>query len=325
MFGTGKKIKINTPDSRIFYQNQRRFWIKMAALAIGIIVVVCIIVGTMSLAFGTTPKATGTITPDLSVSPDVSQSSSPEISSTELPTTTTPISNSPKPTFSREPNATTTGKIVYLTFDDGPSANTPSILDTLKSKNIHATFFSIGYNIESHTAYFNRIYEEGNVIGCHTFSHVINKPGEPYSIYGSPTNLADEINQWDAAATKALGHSLPYKLFRFPGGSSYSAVRSNYSAFMDTVHHMGYKAFDWNVVSDDSIVMKPTVEYLKEHFTASFTAYEKGYSKYPCIILMHDAVNKEATAEVLPWIIDYISAKGYQFGTLDQLQSEYLH
>ncbi len=61
---------------------------------------------------------------------------------------------------------------VALTFDDGPDANwTPTILDTLKSRNAKATFFVIGENADAHPGLLQRMYAEGHEIGNHTYSH----------------------------------------------------------------------------------------------------------------------------------------------------------
>ena len=60
---------------------------------------------------------------------------------------------------------------MYLTFDDGPSKNTPKILDILKENDVHATFFVICPYIEAHNALIKRAYDEGNAIGNHTHNH----------------------------------------------------------------------------------------------------------------------------------------------------------
>ena len=63
-------------------------------------------------------------------------------------------------------------KAVALTFDDGPDPiHTPRILDILEENNIKATFFLIGSNIETYPELVKRIYDEGHIIGNHTFSH----------------------------------------------------------------------------------------------------------------------------------------------------------
>ncbi|MEI6119274.1 MAG: polysaccharide deacetylase family protein [bacterium] len=65
-------------------------------------------------------------------------------------------------------------KYVALTFDDGPNENTtPLLLDILKAKNVHATFFLIGQNIQQCSGIVQRIYDEGHMIGNHTWDHII--------------------------------------------------------------------------------------------------------------------------------------------------------
>ena len=56
-----------------------------------------------------------------------------------------------------------TGKIAYLTFDDGPTGNiTPQILDILDRYNVKATFFMIGYLAEKNPKIVSRIYTDGH-------------------------------------------------------------------------------------------------------------------------------------------------------------------
>jgi len=61
---------------------------------------------------------------------------------------------------------------VALTFDDGPDGRwTPMILDTLASRNVKATFFVIGVNVDAHIPLMRRIYREGHLFGNHTYTH----------------------------------------------------------------------------------------------------------------------------------------------------------
>jgi len=57
-------------------------------------------------------------------------------------------------------------KVVFLSFDDGPSEQyTPLILNTLKEKNIQALFFCTGRNAELHPQLIKRITDERHIIG----------------------------------------------------------------------------------------------------------------------------------------------------------------
>ncbi|NLF43119.1 MAG: polysaccharide deacetylase family protein, partial [Bacteroidales bacterium] len=65
------------------------------------------------------------------------------------------------------------GKVVYLTFDDGPTKEvTPLILDILALHKIKATFFVLGKNVLQNPEIFQRILDEGHAVGNHTFSHL---------------------------------------------------------------------------------------------------------------------------------------------------------
>ena len=67
-------------------------------------------------------------------------------------------------------------KIIYLTFDDGPSYKvTNKVLDILKENEVKATFFLIGNQIKDKEDVVKRIYEEGNSIGLHTYTHNFKK------------------------------------------------------------------------------------------------------------------------------------------------------
>lgn len=69
-------------------------------------------------------------------------------------------------------------KYVLLTFDDGPSPNTEKVLDILKEKEVHGTFFVLGENLEKSDdskKLLQRCILEGNAIANHTYTHNFNK------------------------------------------------------------------------------------------------------------------------------------------------------
>ena len=64
------------------------------------------------------------------------------------------------------------GKVLYLTFDDGPDPHhTPAILDLLRAHGARATFFLVGELIDRHPEIVRRIVEEGHELGNHSWSH----------------------------------------------------------------------------------------------------------------------------------------------------------
>src|SRR5690606_2267018 len=67
----------------------------------------------------------------------------------------------------------TDDKVLYLTFDDGPTPEiTNWVLGTLKTFHAKATFFCIGKNIEAHPDIFQNIVNDGHAIGNHTYNHL---------------------------------------------------------------------------------------------------------------------------------------------------------
>ncbi len=104
-------------------------------------------------------------------------------------------------------------KRAFLTFDDGPSAVTPTILEVLKQENVKASFFVLGSRVEAMPDIIKRIYEEGHYIANHGYSHTYS------AIYSSPQAVLDEYNKCNEAVKKAIGkQEYNSHLFRFPGG-----------------------------------------------------------------------------------------------------------
>lgn len=64
-------------------------------------------------------------------------------------------------------------KLVALTFDDGPHpVQTPRLLEGLKKRGVHATFFLIGESIDGNEALIKQMYDDGHLIGNHGYTHV---------------------------------------------------------------------------------------------------------------------------------------------------------
>lgn len=64
------------------------------------------------------------------------------------------------------------GKVVALTFDDGPQFEvTPALLDVLAEEEVKAAFFCIGEKVESNKDTISRIVKDGHLIGAHSYKH----------------------------------------------------------------------------------------------------------------------------------------------------------
>ena len=193
-------------------------------------------------------------------------------------------------------------KRVFLTFDDGPSETvTPVILDTLKKENIKATFFLLGSRVELNPELVKREYNEGHYLASHGYSHVYSQ------IYASPQSVIDEYNRSVTAIRNAIGEQQynPH-LFRFPGGywgGQYAEVKKQAKQLLDEndILHI-----DWNALTSDAAGAKTTEQFIAE--------LEKTVPKHNrVVVLMHDAGNKQATANALPTIIKYFRDRGFEF------------
>lgn len=191
-------------------------------------------------------------------------------------------------------------KVIYLTFDDGPSPNTPYVLDILKTYGVKATFFVTAQHTSS-LPYIQRIYNEGHTVAAHTYSH-------KWEIYKSVDTYFADLDSINAIITKYTGS--PSTLIRFPGGSS-NRVSANYkkgvmSEIAAQCYAKGYVYFDWNIDSMDTSTSDPAK--IVYNITSRLG---NGYYN----VLMHDT--KTIHREALPQVIRYGLENGYKFLPLD--------
>ncbi len=203
-------------------------------------------------------------------------------------------------------------KVAYLTFDDGPSAHTPELLNILKEQNVSATFFVMS---TKYPQYMKDIVEQGHAIGLHTYSHRYSE------IYKSVDAYFKDLDRIAALVKEQTGQTT--ELIRFAGGSSNLVSRKYAKGIMTTlaeeVAERGYRYFDWNCDSSDAVGKNiPAVTLLKN------VKAGVGNKKSVCV-LMHDSDGKETTLEALPQIIEYLRDEGYVFATLEQTQSVFHH
>lgn len=205
-------------------------------------------------------------------------------------------------------------KVVYLTFDDGPSETvTPFILDALKSENVHATFFVVGKNVdesETNKNLLKRELAEGNEIGNHTYSHNYNYL-YPKGCINVDNTMAD-IEKTNQSLKNVLGQDFSTKSIRFPGGHMTWAKKDpkGMEAMDKALVDKDYHQVDWNSLSKDAEGAHKNAAQLKQEVINTMG------SKQKLIILMHDTYGKEETAKALPEIIKYLKEQGYEFKTL---------
>ena len=195
-------------------------------------------------------------------------------------------------------------KVIYLTFDDGPSSSiTPGILKILKEENVKATFFVIGNN-SSLDYLIRQAYNDGHTIGLHSYTHNYSK------IYTSEQAYFEDLNTIDNRVYQIIG--LHSKIIRFPGGSSNTVSRFNpgiMSRLSTEVLQKGYHYFDWNVSSGDAGDVNST--------EAVYNMVVKNLKNGNNIVLMHDSENNYKTLNALRDIIRYGKNNGYSFSAIN--------
>lgn len=187
----------------------------------------------------------------------------------------------------------TTHKVVALTIDDGPNYKaTPKILATLKEKQVRASFFVVGSNVERYPKLLAQEVAEGHEIGVHTYSH-------PLLTKLNAQSIAEEFSR----AEQAIGVIAPKPtLFRPPGGFYNAKV-------VEAARRHGYTIVMWSV--DPKDWSRPPVDKIIEKILADV--------KPGSIILLHDGQYPIPTTEALPIIIERLRERGYEFVTVSEL------
>lgn len=183
---------------------------------------------------------------------------------------------------------------VYLTFDDGPSANTGKILDILDRYGVKATFFVVGKEGDWAEEALKDIVARGHSLGMHSYTHQYT------DIYESVEAFAEDFVKLREYLEDVTG--VTSDIYRFPGGSSNSISDLDMNEFAEYLDSWNVRFFDWNVSSGDGDRRLLTVNELVKN------SLEGIENRETSIILMHDAVGKPTTVEALPKIIEGILA-----------------
>ena len=137
------------------------------------------------------------------------------------------------------------GKVIYLTFDDGPSPYTEHLLDVLAKYDVKATFFVVdrGYRDT-----LRRIAEEGHTLAMHCGTHTFS------AIYRSEEAYFQDLKRIQDVIFEETGQVAT--IARFPGGTGNTVSRGINTGIMTRLskmlHAMNYRYFDWNVNSGDA-------------------------------------------------------------------------
>ncbi|MBE6902109.1 MAG: polysaccharide deacetylase [Ruminococcaceae bacterium] len=190
---------------------------------------------------------------------------------------------------------------IYLTFDDGPSKNTYSVLYYLDKYDIKATFFVVPQRTEECYAIMKQIVDSGHAIGVHSTSHDYN------TIYTSvEAYLEDFYNAWQMIY-EATG--VKTEIFRFPGGSLNDYNAATRDAIIEEMTRRGFRFYDWNVDSNDAGGATWTDMY--NSIPAAIA------TKVRSFVLMHDSAARENTVYVLEDILMLLKNEGYKFDKIN--------
>ena len=183
-------------------------------------------------------------------------------------------------------------KYVALTFDDGPSRKcTPVLLDGLKERDVHATFFLMGKNIEGNEDIVKRMSDEGHLIGNHSYEHIqLTKAG--------PEAVCEAVEHTQKQIEAITGKRPEY-------------IRPPYG--------------DWNEELEEEIGMTPVLWSAdsldwKLKDTGKILRRVLKDVKDGDIILMHDIFSTSVEAALE--LIDILQKEGYVFVTADELLIE---
>lgn len=251
-------------------------------IALTIVLVTSGCAGTVAARTATSSAAAGSGSPSSAAAPPSDEqgrsAGSGETSATPVPrpsATAAPVSWWPK----------RTGKVVYLTFDDGPWPTTHEVLDILRDNDARATFFQIGSMVDDYGSITPRILAEGHAIGNHTYDHLfLNK-------------LSDDVVRYQLEkAWRTIGHDRQGPCVRPPFGAAGPKQRK-------IAVDMGLTPVFWTIDTRDW-ANPPEDAIYKQIISA----------KSGSVVLMHDGGgDRSRTIAALRRALPVLKKRGYRF------------
>ena len=183
-------------------------------------------------------------------------------------------------------------KVVGLTFDDGPTEYTQSVLKLLKKHQFKATFFCIGNQVKKHPKIVKECFNDGHLIGNHTFSH------SKLTGFRNTNEIIKEIKQTDVIITSVT--DTPVHYFRPPFGVTNPSI-------MRAVKRTGHTVIGWNIRSLDTVKNQEDKIYnriIKQIQPGS-------------IVLLHDTSKK--SIHVLERLLNYLVENNFRCVTIEEL------
>ncbi|GAA2009898.1 polysaccharide deacetylase family protein [Nakamurella flavida] len=258
------------------------------------------------------PASTNAPLPDPPPSPEAAPAPSPEAPAS--PASVAPEPVAPEPVPPTEPTPTPglpelvapydrvqgehgadSGRVAYLTFDDGPGPHTPAVLDILDAAGVRATFCQVGNQIDGHPDTERRLIAAGHTLCNHSWSHPTR-----LDTAGAPA-IADEMTRTQDALAR---FGVTSRYFRAPGGS----FGPDDPTLRQVAQANDLIPLGWAVDSQDW--RKPGVQQIVD---TVLTTVRPG-----AVILLHDAggADRDQTLAALPMIISGLRAAGYDLQPL---------
>lgn len=195
-------------------------------------------------------------------------------------------------------HVSTEQKVIALTIDDGPHyKTTPEILAVLKEKNVRATFFVLGVNVDERPDIMAQEIADGHEVEVHAYRHNMFTKLNKVQI--------NEEFQHTEQAIHRISSAKPL-FFRPPGGLYNDTV-------IAVARERGYSVILWSI--DPRDWARPSVNSLVDTVLAKVAPGD--------IILLHDGQYPLPTPKALPVLIDRLREQGYEFVTISELMQLY--
>lgn len=191
------------------------------------------------------------------------------------------------------PRVETNEKVVALTFDDGPTEYTKDVLNNLEGKNIKATFFVVGSELEKKPEIGKAILLAGHELANHSYSH-------QRMWFKSQSFITEEIEKTNTLI-RETGHTGDIH-FRPPYGKKIIGLPWYLSK---------------NNIKTIMVDVEPDTYGSNADFLIEYTLEN---TKPGSIILLHPFCETcSGQREAIGRIVDGLQAKGYQFVTVSEL------
>lgn len=190
-------------------------------------------------------------------------------------------------------------KVIYLTFDDGPSEHTQELLELLKRYKVRATFFCVAKFAEKRRNIIEKMKKDGHLIALHSLKH---KNAMLQGIHETKTDLEQSLK-----IMKELGMEIKY--YRPPWGDSNLYLLHKLKREKLELILWNVMAEDWEANTTKDVIANKLLERVKEED----------------IICLHDGRGKNnapiRTIQALEVVIPIFLEKGYTFKTIDEYET----